>query len=70
MVTIVTKHPMTPEHHITTHYIKNQKGVVIGLKEFASTDTEAKSTFALPKGTTALTVYGSLTSALMTWTSI
>jgi desulfoferrodoxin (superoxide reductase-like protein) len=47
---------MTPEHHITTHYIKNQKGIVIGLKEFAATDTEAKSTFTLPKGTTSLTV--------------
>jgi len=55
-VTIVTKHPMTPEHWITTHYIKNQKGVVIGLKEFTGTDPEAKSTFPLPKGTTALTV--------------
>jgi superoxide reductase len=56
-VTIVTKHPMTPEHWITTHYIKNQKGVVIGLKEFSGTDPEAKSTFPLPKGTTALRVY-------------
>jgi desulfoferrodoxin (superoxide reductase-like protein) len=56
-VTIVTKHPMTPEHFITTHYIKNQKGVVIGLKEFSGTDPEAKSSFALPKGTTSLTVY-------------
>jgi desulfoferrodoxin (superoxide reductase-like protein) len=55
-VSVVTKHPMTPEHWITTHYIKNQKGVVIGLKEFKGTDPEAKSTFPLPKGTTALTV--------------
>jgi superoxide reductase len=56
-VTIATKHPMTPEHWITTHYIKNDKGVVIGLQEFKGTDPEAKSTFALPKGTHALTVY-------------
>jgi superoxide reductase len=56
-VTIVTKHPMTPEHFITTHYIKNQKGMVIGLKEFKSTDAAAKSTFVLPKKTTAITVY-------------
>ena len=56
-VTILTKHPMTPEHWITSHYIKDQKGVVIGLKEFTGTDPEAKSTFPLPKGTTALTVY-------------
>jgi superoxide reductase len=56
-VTILTKHPMTTEHWITTHYIKNQKGDVIGLKEFAGTDPEAKSTFPVPKGTTILTVY-------------
>jgi superoxide reductase len=56
-VTIVTKHPMTPEHWITTHYIKNQKGVVIGLTEFSGTDPEAKSTFQLPKGTKALRIY-------------
>lgn len=55
-VTILTQHPMTPEHRITTHYIRNQKGVVIGLKEFSATDSEAKSTFPLPTGTTALTV--------------
>jgi superoxide reductase len=56
-VTIVTKHPMTAEHYITTHYIKDQHGVVIGLKEFTGTDPEAKSTFPLPKGTTGLTVW-------------
>ena len=44
-VTVVTKHPMTPEHWITTHYIKNEKGTVIGLKEFKGTDSAAKSTF-------------------------
>jgi desulfoferrodoxin (superoxide reductase-like protein) len=56
-VTIVTKHPMTAEHWITTHYIKNEKGMVIGLKEFKGTDAAAKSTFPLPKGTTSVTVY-------------
>jgi superoxide reductase len=56
-VTIVTKHPMSAEHWITTHYIKDQKGVVIGLKEFKPTDTAAKSSFVLPKKTTAITVY-------------
>ena len=56
-VTIVTKHPMTPEHWITTHYIKNEKGTVIGLKEFKGTDAAAKSTFPLPKGTTTITVW-------------
>ena len=56
-VTIFTKHPMSAEHYITTHYIKNQKGVVIGLKEFKPTDSEAKSTFVLPKKTTSITVY-------------
>ncbi len=55
-VTVVTKHPMTPEHYITTHYIKNEKGTVIGLKEFKGTDAAAKSTFPLPKGTTTITV--------------
>jgi desulfoferrodoxin (superoxide reductase-like protein) len=56
-VTVSTKHPMTAEHYITTHYIKNQKGSVIGLKEFTGSDPEARSTFPLPKGTTSLTVY-------------
>jgi desulfoferrodoxin (superoxide reductase-like protein) len=56
-VTVVTKHPMTPEHWITTHYIKNEKGTVIGLKEFKGTDSAAKSTFPLPKGTTTITVW-------------
>jgi desulfoferrodoxin (superoxide reductase-like protein) len=55
-VTVVNKHPMTAEHYITTHYIKNQKGVVIGLKEFKPTDAEPKSTFVLPKKTTSITV--------------
>jgi len=56
-VTVFTKHPMTTDHYITTHYIKNDKGVVIGLKEFQATDNEAKSTFPLPKGTKSITVY-------------
>jgi desulfoferrodoxin (superoxide reductase-like protein) len=56
-VTVVTKHPMTPEHFITTHYIKNEKGTVIGLKEFTPSDPAAKSTFPLPKGTTTITVW-------------
>ena len=56
-VTVVTKHPMTPEHWITTHYIKNEKGTVIGLKEFNGTDAAARSTFPLPKGTTTITVW-------------
>lgn len=55
-VTILTKHPMTPKHWITTHYIKDQKGVVIGLKEFKGTDPKAISSFVLPKKTTSITV--------------
>jgi superoxide reductase len=56
-VTVVTKHPMTPQHWITTHYIKNDEGTVIGLKELTPADPVAKSTFPLPKGTTTITVY-------------
>jgi desulfoferrodoxin (superoxide reductase-like protein) len=56
-VTIVTSHPMTPEHWITTHYIKNQNDVVIGLREFKGTDPAAQSEFKLPKHTTTITVY-------------
>jgi desulfoferrodoxin (superoxide reductase-like protein) len=56
-ISIVTKHPMTPEHFITTHYVKNQRGIVIGLKEFTGTDPQAKSMFPLPKGTTTVIVY-------------
>ena len=54
---IFTGHPMTEEHWITVHYIKNQDGMVIGLQEYAGTDAEAKTSFELPEGTTEITAY-------------
>lgn len=57
MVTITTPHPMTPEHYVTTHFVKNQDGVVVGLKEFQPTDIKAETTFTLPPGTTQITIF-------------
>ncbi|RKY18750.1 MAG: hypothetical protein DRQ55_12470 [Planctomycetota bacterium] len=56
-VEVLTDHSMSPEHWITTHYVKNQAGVVIGLQEYAGTDAEARHGFELPAGTTRITAY-------------
>ncbi len=56
-VTVTTSHPMGNDHWITTHYLRNQDGVVIGLKEYLGTDAAAKATFVLPPGTTAVVAY-------------
>lgn len=56
-VTVVTNHGMSEEHYITTIYVRDQKGFVVGLKEFSPTDAEAKVIFPLPKGTTSVTAY-------------
>lgn len=56
-VTVVTNHGMSEEHYITTIYVRNQNGLVVGLKEFSPTDVEAKVIFHLPKGTTKVTAY-------------
>ena len=50
-LTVITSHGMSAEHYITTLYIRNQDGVVIGLKELSPTDSEAKAIFTYPKGT-------------------
>ena len=56
-LTVVTAHGMSDEHYITTLYVRNQDGIVIGLKEFSPTDTEPKAVFTYPKGTTKISVY-------------
>ncbi|MEW6745910.1 MAG: desulfoferrodoxin family protein [Planctomycetota bacterium] len=54
---LFTKHPMSEEHYITAHYLRNQDGIVIGWHDFQGTDPEARHTFTLPKGTTQITAY-------------
>jgi superoxide reductase len=56
-VTITTPHPMTAEHWISTHYIKDQDGIVVGLQELTSSRPEAKSVFKVPAGTTKVVAY-------------
>jgi desulfoferrodoxin (superoxide reductase-like protein) len=56
-VVVFTDHPMAKDHWITTQYIRNQDGVVIGLKEYSGGDAEARATFILPQGTTSITVF-------------
>jgi desulfoferrodoxin (superoxide reductase-like protein) len=56
-LTVATAHGMSEEHYITTLYVRNQDGIVIGLKEFSPTDAEPKAVFSYPKGTTKITVY-------------
>lgn len=56
-VNVMTKHPMTEEHWITVHYVRDQGGTIIGLKEYAGTDPEASTSFDLPEGTTEITAY-------------
>ena len=50
-LTVITSHGMNADHYITTLYIRNQDGIVIGLKEFSPQDPEAKAVFTYPKGT-------------------
>lgn len=56
-VTVRTSHGMSEDHYITTIYIRDQNGVVVGLKELNPTDSEAAADFTLPEGTTAITAY-------------
>lgn len=49
---------MTPEHYVTTIYVKTDTGVVAGLVEFTSSDPAPPSvTFVLPAGTKSVTAY-------------
>ena len=56
-LTVVTAHAMSDEHYITTLYVRNQDGIVIGLKEFSPADAEPKAVFTYPKGTSRISVY-------------
>jgi len=56
-VTVRTNHGMSEEHYISTIYIRDQDGVVIGLQEFSPSDAEPVAMFTLPLGTTSVTAY-------------
>ena len=56
-VTVETTHGMSEEHWITTQYVRDQNGKVVGLESFQGTDPKALSTFQVPEGTTELTAY-------------
>ena len=56
-VTVVTTHGMDPDHWITTLYIRDQNGVVVGLAELDASSPAGEATFVLPAGTTAVTPY-------------
>lgn len=48
----------TPEHYVTTIYVRTDTGVVAGLVEFSSSDASPPSvTFVLPAGTKSVTAY-------------
>ena len=48
----------TPEHYVTTIYVKTDTGVVAGLVEFVATDAAPPSvTIVLPPGTKSATAY-------------
>ncbi len=56
-ITLFTKHPMSPKHWITAHYLKDQDGKLIGFQLYEGTDKEARHRFMIPKGTTRITAY-------------
>jgi len=56
-VELYTAHPMSPEHFITAHYVKDQDGNLIAFTAYKGTDGEARATLPLPPGTTSITAY-------------
>ncbi len=52
--TLTTGHEMTDEHYITTHYIRNQDGIIIGFQQYQPGD-DPSVTFTVPRGTTQVT---------------
>jgi len=49
-VTILTPHPMTPQHFIVKHTLLTPEGKVIGEKTFTAADPKAESAYDLPAG--------------------
>ena len=56
-VTIHTAHGMSPEHYITAHYIRDQDGKIIGMKEYTGNESDATAVFTLPPKTVQITAY-------------
>lgn len=55
-VSLSTEHPMDPDHYITTHYVRNQDGIVIALYEYEPGDSP-QATFVLPPSTKEILAY-------------
>lgn len=47
-VTILTPHPMTPQHFIVKHTLLTPDGKFLGEKTFTAADPKAESTYDLP----------------------
>ena len=59
-VTVSVPHVMTPEHYITTIYIRDQDGIVLGLQEYAQPSAEGDSPsvdLTLHESTTSVVAY-------------
>jgi desulfoferrodoxin (superoxide reductase-like protein) len=56
-ITLFTEHPMKKNHWITSHYLRNQDGKLIGFQFYEETDPEARHRFEIPKGTTKITAF-------------
>jgi len=55
---ISVNHSMTPDHYITTIYIKDQDDKIFGLKELLPiTDKIPYAEFGVPKGTTSISAF-------------
>ncbi|MGE0173210.1 MAG: desulfoferrodoxin family protein [Oligoflexales bacterium] len=56
-ISVSTPHVMTPEHYIAKHQIRDGKGKLLFEKNFSSSNTEAKSSFAKKDAQGALNAY-------------
>lgn len=55
---VLTNHEMTEEHWIQAHYLRDQRGRIVGFREFSpARDLLARASFRVPEGTTELTVF-------------
>jgi len=65
VVTLGAQHPMTADHWITTMYVRDQDGVVVGFRDFGATQLKPQFSrgyqpsleIALPAGTTSVRAF-------------
>jgi desulfoferrodoxin (superoxide reductase-like protein) len=55
--TVRLTHGMATDHYITTIYVKDDQGRVIGLRELMGSDSEALGMFTVPESSLELTAY-------------